>query len=146
MVRNLVRFSLYVVAFCVAQLFGINIAGGFLGAFLAAIVLAGCLHCAALLGKRILFSLLLQRGSINALLFYLCRSLGFVLFVAAYLSLATTLFPAAITVAGLYSQLTFAVLLLVASLIANLKLKEQKTISLGGTRVSKRDLRKRLGL
>jgi hypothetical protein len=33
-----------------------------------------------------------------------------------------------------------------ASVISSLKLKEKKTISLGGSRLSKRELRKRLGL
>ncbi len=146
MVRNLVRVSLYTTVFLLAKSVGVNVAGGFLGSFLAAVVLACGLYCAAELGKRILLSLILQRGSVNALLFYLCRVLGFVLFVVACFSLATTLLPVFVTTAGWYSQVVLALFLLMASVISSLKLKEKKTISLGGSRLSKRELRKRLGL
>ncbi|MBI5173365.1 MAG: hypothetical protein HY986_10800 [Candidatus Melainabacteria bacterium] len=145
MVRNLVRVGLFTVCFqLLAKPIGVFIAGGFAGALFASVLLVVLGHFLLEFLKRLVFRILLKGYRVNALAVVLLGPFAFVLLVLVLLSLGESYFPALVATAGFLPKVVFALVLGAIGALASIKLKERQSISLGKSRVSKRELRKLL--
>ncbi len=143
MVRKLVRVSLFAVSFqFLAKPLGVFIAGGFVGALLASILLVALSHFLLEFLDRLVLRLLLKGYRVNALTVVLLGVFAFLGLVVVCLSVGESLMPALVATTGFLPKVVFALVIGVSSVLASLKLKARQPIRLGNSTVSKRELRK----